>query len=768
MKLETLTQVNVERAARRPVIVITDTANGEQRLVKAKDIATDPLSAELSKQLRMGKSGTIESGGKKLFLNVYAPTARLVIVGAVHISQALAPLARSLDYDVTVVDPRTAFASPERFPDVPLIAEWPDVALPPLNIDHYTAFVAVTHDPKIDDPALLHAFARDCFYIGALGSRKTHAKRAERLKAQGASRCRHRAHPCADRAFHRRGVAVGDRGLDHGRDHRRAAAAERNREGAGGMKFGPASPADAIGGVTVHTLRQGSLVLKKGTTIGPAEVEALNKAGVKEVVVVRLEEGDVSEDDAAASIAQAVAGEGVNVERAFTGRSNLFAAQAGVLVVDRAAVDRINGVDEAITFATLSAFKPVVEGEMIATVKLIPFGVEAKLRDAAVDVAGKGTLRIAPYIIKKVGVVSTLLPGLAPKVIDKTLRVTAERLAPAGASIIAERRVPHDEADLASSIKELLGLGAELVIVFGASAIADRRDVIPAAITEIGGQIEHFGMPVDPGNLLLIGSAGGVPVLGAPGCARSPVENGFDWVLMRLLAGLKVTRAELTGMGVGGLLMEIVTRPQPRTVADLEANRNVTAIVLAAGRSTRMGGPNKLLAEIDGKKLVRIVAEQALASKATDVIVVTGHQADLVEQALAGLNVKFVRNPDFAGGLASSVKAGIAAVPDNADGAVVCLGDMPLISAKLIDRLIETFAPDRGHLIAVPVSDGRRGNPVLWSRRFFRELMTLDGDVGARHLIAKHAEAVAEVPVDGQSAFLDIDTPQALEAARGS
>ena len=163
-----------------------------------------------------------------------------------------------------------------------------------------------------------------------------------------------------------------------------------------------------------------------------------------------------------------------------------------MLVVDRAAVDRINGVDEAITFATLSAFKPVVEGEMIATVKLIPFGVEAKLRDAAVDVAGKGALRIAPYTIKKVGVVSTLLPGLAPKVIDKTLRVTAERLAPAGASIIAERRVPHDEADLASSIKELLGLGAELVIVFGASAIADRRDVIPAAITEIGGSDRAF------------------------------------------------------------------------------------------------------------------------------------------------------------------------------------------------------------------------------------------------------------------------------------
>jgi molybdenum cofactor cytidylyltransferase len=532
------------------------------------------------------------------------------------------------------------------------------------------------------------------------------------------------------------------------------------------MKFGPASPADAIGGVTVHTLRQGALVLKKGTTIGAAEVEALTTAGVKEIVVVRLEDGDVSEDVAAAGIAQAVAGDGINVERAFTGRANLFAAKAGMLVVDRAAVDRVNDVDEAITFATLAAYKPVVEGEMVATVKLIPFGVEAKLRDAAVAAASGGALRIAPYIIKRVGIVSTLLPGLAPKVVEKTLRVTAERLAPAGATIIAERRVPHDEAALAASIKELLGLGAELVIVFGASAIADRRDVIPAALEQVGGAIEHFGMPVDPGNLLLIGNAGGVPVLGAPGCARSPVENGFDWVLMRLLAGLKVTRTELTGMGVGGLLMEIVTRPQPRTNIGTDGNRNVAAIILAAGRSTRMGGPNKLLAELGGKALARIVTEQVLASKAQGVIVVTGHQAAEVQKALRGLKVTFVHNPDFADGLASSVKTGIAAVPADADGAVVCLGDMPLISAHLIDRLIEAFAPDRGNLIAVPVSDGRRGNPVLWSRRFFNELMTLDGDIGARHLIARHSEAVAEVSVEGRGAFLDIDTPQALAEAQ--
>lgn len=185
MKAETLAELNAERAARRPALVVTDMAGNSQRLVRAKDIAGDSLSAELDKHLRMNKSGMIEVDGRKLFITVHAPAARLVITGAVHISQALAPMARALDYDVTIVDPRTAFASPERFPDIPLIAEWPDVALPPLNIDRYTAFVALTHDPKIDDPALTHALERDCFYIGALGSRKTHGRRVERLKAQG-------------------------------------------------------------------------------------------------------------------------------------------------------------------------------------------------------------------------------------------------------------------------------------------------------------------------------------------------------------------------------------------------------------------------------------------------------------------------------------------------------------------------------------------------------------------------------------------------------
>lgn len=187
MDLHILSALNAERAARRAAIVVTNIDTGAQRLVKGAQAAADPLADVLAQRLRSGKSGTVETGEGKLFLTVYVPPPRLVAIGAVHISQALAPMARLLGYDVTIVDPRTAFATPERFPDVPVIAEWPDVALPPLNIDGYTAFVALTHDPKIDDPALLHAFARGCFYIGALGSKKTHARRVERLKGEGAS-----------------------------------------------------------------------------------------------------------------------------------------------------------------------------------------------------------------------------------------------------------------------------------------------------------------------------------------------------------------------------------------------------------------------------------------------------------------------------------------------------------------------------------------------------------------------------------------------------
>ncbi len=185
MRLDLLAALNAERTARRAAILVTDTVSGEQRLVREAEAAADPLADTLMERLRQGRSGLVEADGRALFLTVQAPPVKVVVVGAVHISQALAPMARGLDLDVAIIDPRTAFATQERFPGVPVLAEWPDEALPRLGLDRYTALVALTHDPKIDDPALTAALRAECFYIGALGSRKTHARRVERLTQAG-------------------------------------------------------------------------------------------------------------------------------------------------------------------------------------------------------------------------------------------------------------------------------------------------------------------------------------------------------------------------------------------------------------------------------------------------------------------------------------------------------------------------------------------------------------------------------------------------------
>ena len=532
------------------------------------------------------------------------------------------------------------------------------------------------------------------------------------------------------------------------------------------MKFGPVAVAEAQGAITAHSVRAGAKVVRKGTVISAADVAALSAAGIAEIVVARLEPGDVAEDEAAAALARAVGGDGIAVEPAFTGRSNLHAESAGVLLVDREGVERLNRVDEAVTFATLPAFRPVREGEMVGTIKIIPFAVAGEVQRAALATA-KPLLSVAPFKLRRVALVSTRLPGLAEKVIEKTVRVTAARLAPMRAAILSDERVPHEAKSLSQSIKRALAENADLVIVFGASAIADRRDVIPAAIEEAGGRIEHFGMPVDPGNLMLIGAVGAVPVIGAPGCARSPKENGFDWLLARLVAGLPVTREDVTALGVGGLLMEIVTRPQPREAPQQPTHAlRVATIVLAGGRGTRMGPENKLLADFKQKPIVRYAAEAALASKTRPVIVVTGHQADRVAGALIGLEVSFVHNPRFAEGLSTSLRAGLAALPPETDAVAVVLGDMPEVSGALIDRLAGAIDPARGALIAVPTRNGKRGNPVVWSRRLFDDLARLEGDVGARHLIGLHADAVVEVPVEGEALFVDVDTPEALALLR--
>jgi len=528
------------------------------------------------------------------------------------------------------------------------------------------------------------------------------------------------------------------------------------------VKFGAVPLDEALDAVAVHSVRLPGIELRKGTLLNPAVIERLREAGITDIVVARPEPGDIDENEAAATVAAAISGTNVVPDDAFTGRANIRAAVAGVLVVDRAAVDALNAVDEAVTLATLPDYRPVRAGEMIGTVKIIPFAIPASTMQA-VEAMMTPMLRVANYRLKTASVISTLLPGLPEKIIAKTLRVTASRLASAGVAITDEQRVSHSTHGVADGLRHAVATGAEIALVFGASAIADRRDVIPAGIEAAGGVVEHFGMPVDPGNLLLLGRIGAMPVIGAPGCARSPRENGFDWILRRLLAGLAVSRSDVTSLGVGGLLMEIPTRPQPRESAALSSPGRAAVVVLAAGRGTRMPHANKLAATLHGEPLVRLAVQSALVASSSPVIVVTGHEPEKVKAALEGLDVTFVHNPDYGEGLSTSLKAGIAALPEDVGAAVVVLGDMPRVSPALIDMLAGALKAGSGQLIAVPVREGRRGNPVAWARQLFPALMALSGDVGARHLIADYAEAVVEVPVEDDGAFTDIDTRDELE-----
>lgn len=529
------------------------------------------------------------------------------------------------------------------------------------------------------------------------------------------------------------------------------------------MRFGDIPLEEAAGAILAHSVRTPGTTLKKGRRLGEEELEALRGAGIEQVVAARLGADDVHEDEAAARIARRVAGDQVRIERPFTGRVNLFAESAGVLTLDPERIDRLNLIDEAVTLATLERHAVVQPGQMVATVKIIPFAVPDEVLERCEEEAGAvPLLAVAPFRALEVALLQTRLDATKESVLDKTVTITAERIAASGGRLISEARCPHEVEALAERLRVAAG---DLVLIAGASAITDRRDVLPAAIEAAGGEILHFGMPVDPGNLILLARLGERTVLGLPGCARSPKLNGFDWVLQRLAAGLEVSPRDVMSMGVGGLLAEIPTRPQPRAGRPARPGQ-VAALVLAAGQSRRMGEVNKLLVEVDGKPMLCRVVDALLASRAAPVVVVTGHEADAVRSAVPGRDVTFAHNPDYAQGLSTSLKAGIAALPEECDGVLIALGDMPRLTAAAFDRLIAAFNPLEGRGIVVPTVRGKRGNPVIFAARFIGEMAELAGDVGARHLIGEHALDVVEIEMDDDAALLDIDTPAALHALR--
>jgi molybdenum cofactor cytidylyltransferase len=539
------------------------------------------------------------------------------------------------------------------------------------------------------------------------------------------------------------------------------------------MKFGPVPLEQARGAIIAHSQRVGERMIRKGSVLDAAAVASLQEAGRAEVIAAQLEPGDVPEDVAADRLAQPLVSPLLSRSRAATGRVNLAADVPGLLRVDAAKIDRINAVDESLTLGTLPDYGVVAAKDLVATIKVIPFAVPGAVLSVAEAIARQGgpALTLFPFRPLKVGLVATELPGLKETTTEKTIAVTEGRVNQLTGTLLPPLRTAHEEAAVAQALEALVRQSADLLLVVGASAVVDRRDVGPAGIVRAGGEILHFGMPVDPGNLICLGRIGERPALVLPGCARSPRPNGIDLILPRLFAGLPVGPTDFMRLGVGGLLKETDARPLPREKAPMETRTGpvprsapiIAAVVLAAGRSRRMAPHNKLLmADRAGKPMIARVVDNVLSSKARPILVVTGHQPNEIEHALGGRPVRYVHAADYAEGLSASLKAGVAAVPPEAAAALICLGDMPLVTGRMIDRLLEAYDADEGRLIVLPTFRGKQGNPMLWDRRFFPEILEISGDSGARFLLSKHMENVAEVEMADDAVLRDFDTVESL------
>ncbi|MEQ9445022.1 MAG: molybdopterin-binding/glycosyltransferase family 2 protein [Rhodospirillaceae bacterium] len=538
------------------------------------------------------------------------------------------------------------------------------------------------------------------------------------------------------------------------------------------MKFSELNVAEADGAILAHTTKTETFTIKKGTRLTAEDCERLLKAGRQTIVVAMLSDTDVHEDVAAKAIAEGLLGRDVANTAAFTGRCNITASADGIVQLNTDLINAINAIDESVTVATLPNYARAEAGQIVATVKIIPFAVTREVLDAVKAVmktatmrAAGGVISLAPFKPLAVTLINTLLPSLKESVVEKTTDITSRRIQSVGGHVQQILSCDHATMDITDTLKIALARAPDLLVIVGASVTVDRADVVPSAIVNSGGEIVHFGMPVDPGNLVLLGQQGTTRILVLPGCARSPKLNGIDWIFERLAARLPVSRAEIMSLGVGGLLVDSPARPLPRAEAvrgeaPEDIRRNVAAVVLAAGQSRRMGSVNKLLEPVDGEPLIRRTVSSIVNSGAQSVIVVTGHEGDRVKAALSGLDVTFASNPDYADGLSTSLKVGLSRVPPQCDGAVICLGDMPNLSKPHIDALIAAYRPEAGQAIVVPVHKGKRGNPVLWDKRFFEGISEVSGDVGARHLIGTYAELVTEVDFGDTAVLTDLDTPE--------
>ena len=527
------------------------------------------------------------------------------------------------------------------------------------------------------------------------------------------------------------------------------------------------------GAVLAHSVRLPDRVLAKGHVLGDQDLRDLERAGVSSSDLHAVLRGpeDLTESEAARRIAQAVLGPGLELGSVAAGRANLFSTGDGVLQVDQDLIHRLNGLQETLTIATLASGRRVAQGSLVATAKVIPMVVPSGHVQAWESVAdGSPRLRVCSFEACRVSLVLTTDASTGAGALDRAEAALRDRIVGCGIHPEATERVPHSLEPLTQALQTAKAGGSELVIVLGATQTASRDDVVPRALEEAGGAVHRFGIPVDPGNLMLWGRLGETLVIGAPGCARSPKRSGFDHVLELALAGIELEKHLIDGLGYGGLLREIGARGRPRLSAESEGTAGpVAGVLLAAGASRRMGATNKLLEQVEGESMVARASRTLVEAGLEPVVVVVGHDADRVRAALRGQPVLIVENTEADLGMSTSLREGVSAVegerPD-AKAAVVALADMPWVTPDDIRALVSAFRERGQGAVCVPSFQRKRGNPVLWGRRHFPSLRTLQGDEGARSLLPDVTDELVEVSVGHEGVLRDVDTPEALSAAR--
>jgi molybdenum cofactor cytidylyltransferase len=536
------------------------------------------------------------------------------------------------------------------------------------------------------------------------------------------------------------------------------------------MKLNRLAPQNAVGHLSVHAHKIPQGKIQKGQIITESDADDLAKAGIDEITCAVAEQGDIDENTAAERLARHLTGAGIIPGKASTGRINFTTKHLGVVRYDRGSLSRINAIDEGITLALVQHNQLLAPGDMIATLKIIPFYVSAdSVSRIEKIISGDPLFSLHPLKAKKTWLIQSRFDHQSDNFIAATERVTAARVDQLGSTMIGNSSVAHDRGDLVAAIKAASDAGAEIILIAGASAIADRHDVIPEAVIEAGGVVDHFGLAVDPGNLLMLGHIDKKLVIGMPGCARSPKLNGLDWVMQLHLAGIDLDREELSEMAAGGLLMEIASRPMPRALVARKPKRaRIEGVLLAAGMSNRMGDENKLLAEISGTPMIRHIAETMKQSRLDNITVILGHDAEAVSAALDGIEARLVFNPDYRKGQSTSLRTALNHLDAATTDVMVFLGDMPLVDSAAVDRLIAAHAKteNRPSCITLPVIEGQRGNPVIWGESFFAEIAGITGDTGARPLFEAYPAAINAVPFEGPDLLFDADTPESLDLLR--